>query len=162
VGIGDLFALLLFILIVIALLPIIIPLMIYGYFQEKVQSRRFKGFLSENEGKKYFCYTARRTSVDYVKQNILPFLPADTTIIYLGDSKKIFLMGEDVPFLHRIVSGMSRTKGGYPYVSKVTDAKLDTISINNQLYSAIRRNADASKIIRKISRFLAGDDRDSM
>src|SRR5437764_817901 len=120
--------------------------MIYKYFQEKLEKRRFKSFLKNREGMKLFCYTARRTSVDYVKENILPFLPADTTIIYLTDSKAIDSMGDDVPFLIRLIWTMKMTEGSYPYVSKVSGGSLQTISINNDLYSAIVRKADASAI----------------
>jgi hypothetical protein len=88
-------------------------------------------------------------------------LPADTKVIYLSDSKKITSMGEDVPFLRGIAGGMRSTEGGYPYASKISNGKLSTISVNNQLYSAIRRNADASTIIRKINRFLDGHGPDN-
>ena len=141
----------------IILSPIIIPLLIYAYFREKIEKRRFAEFLKQREGKRFFCYTARRTSVDYVKENVLPSLPSDTTILYLGDSKKIYSMDEDVPFLQRLVATMRMTKGGYPYVSKVTLGKLETISINNQVYSAIRRDVEATSINQKIARFLESD-----
>ena len=161
-GIGDLFVLLLVALIAIILSPIIIPLAIYAYFQEKLEKQRFERFLKTSEGRKFFCYTARQTSVDYVRAEIIPFLPSDTTIIYLGDSKKIFSMGEDVPFLDRLIATMRMTKGGYPYVSKVCDSKLQTISINNQLYSAIRRSVDATTINQKLIRFLECDSLDKI
>jgi hypothetical protein len=154
VGNGDIIALAVFVVIMIVLLPIIIPLIIYRYFQQKVENHRFVEFLKQNEGMKFFCYTARRTSVEYVKENIIPFLPPHTRVVYLGDSKKIFTMGEDVPFLQRLVATMRMTNGGYPYVSKISSGKPETISINSRLYGAIRRNVDATSINQTIARFL--------
>jgi len=144
----------LIILVLVLLSPIILLLVAYTYVQEKVNNQRFKAYLTKIEGATYFCYTNRQTSRAYVETNILPCLPPNTKIIFLGDSKKPIVLGDETEFLFNIVATMKMTKGGFPYVSKVSDGKLLTISVNNPLYNAIKRNRDANIINRKIHRFL--------
>jgi hypothetical protein len=140
----------------ILLLPIILPILLYLYIRTKIENREFEKYIRSNEGAKFFIYTSRRTSEKYVRENILPFLPSDTRIIYLGDSKKLINLGDDQPFLDQFIYHVRGTPGSYPYVAKVSRAKLISISINRQLYSAITRNADAEAIKHKIDRFLTG------
>lgn len=143
-------------LLLILLLPIILPFLLYLYIRTKIENREFEKYIRSNEGAKFFVYTSRRTSEKYVRENILPFLPSDTRIIYLGDSKKLINLGDDQPFLDQFIYRVRGTPGSYPYVAKITRGKLVSLSINQQLYSAITRNADAEAIKQKIDRFLTG------
>ena len=155
---GDIFAAAVIIILLILLSPIIVPLVIYTYIRDWIKELRLKSFLRANEGAKYFCYTARKTSKEYVTDNVLPYLPPDTRVIYLGDYKnKVFSLGDEIPFFEQLVWRMKRTAGGYPYVAKVSNGDLSTISINRQLYSAIKRKAGAEAINTKINRFLNRD-----
>jgi len=156
--IGDIFAAAVLIVLMILLSPILVPILIYLYVRDRINEHRLKSFLRANEGAKYFCYTARKTSKEYVTENVLPCLPPDTRVIYLGDYKnQVFSLGDDFPLLEQLVWRMKRTGGGYPYAAKISNGELVTISINNRIYSAIRRNADAHTINRRIRRFLEGD-----
>lgn len=138
----------------ILLLPIILPYLLFLYIRQRIEDRGFRKYLRQHEGAKFFCCTSRRTSEKYVRENVLPFLPPDTQVIYLRDSKKPFNLGEDFPFLIRTVLEMKRTPGSYPYVAKIAKRKLVTISINQQLYRTINRKGDADAINGRIAKFL--------
>ena len=138
--------------ILIVLGTILIVLSMYEWIRSKVEKRQFEAYLLSIEGHSYFSYTHRQISEAYVKENILPSLPAATEIIYLSD--KMWNLGNDIKFLNRLVGSMKMTKGSFPYVSKVKDGKLITMSVNDRLYSAIKRNIDANAINEKIHRFL--------
>jgi hypothetical protein len=156
--VGDVLILILVILVLVLLLPIIIPFLIIDSIRTAFANRQFRAFLAANEKAKFFCYTARRTSVDYVKEHILPKLPADVNVIYLDDRKNaIVSIGDEVPFLVQLVASI-KTKGGYPFAAKIVNGKMVSISVNNRLYSAIRRRAGADVINRRIARFLSNDD----
>src|SRR5687768_15564653 len=130
--IGEIFIAALIIVLLILLSPIIIPLIIYAVIRDWINDRRFESFLRANEGAKYFCYTARKTSYEYVKENLLPHLPADTQVIYLSDRRnEIESLDDEIPFLDHIVWRMKATPGSYPYASKVSNGELVTISINH-------------------------------
>lgn len=156
--IGELFTAAVLIILLILLSPILVPLIIYTIIRDWINDRRFESFLRANDGAKYFCYTARKTSCEYVKENVLPQLPPGTRVIYLSDRRNaIDSLDDEIPFFDHIVWRMKKTSGSYPYVSKVSKGDLITISINQKLYSAIKRNADAEVINNKIKRFLDGE-----
>jgi hypothetical protein len=141
----------------VLLSPIILLLVAYAYVQEKVNNRKFEAYLTKIEGARYFCYTNRQTSQAYVETNILPYLPPDTEIIYLGDSKRIIILGNETTFAFHIVARMKMAKGGFPYIAKVSQGRLISKSINKELYKAIIRNKDADSINHRIHRFLDRD-----
>lgn len=151
--IGDILFIIFIVVIMIVLLPIILPLAIFVYLKGKVDDIRFKRFLVGNEGANYFAYTDKQTSRKYVEDEILPFLPKDTRVLQLAGKKGRYNMGEDFGMHGHVVGSMKLAKGGFPYVSKIVDGELITESINNRLYSAIRRNIGAELIVEKILRF---------
>lgn len=152
--VGDILIVGLIVVVLVILSPIIAILMVVAWIINRAEDHRFRKYLADHEGVNFFCYTSRKTSVDYVKENIVPFLPPDTNVIYLWDGKPLTNLGEEFPFVHLLVGEMKQAKGGFPYAAKIRDGKLVSISINNQLYSAIKRSADADSINRNIHKFL--------
>jgi hypothetical protein len=148
---------LLLIVLLILLSPIIVPYFLYLYIRSKFDDRACGRYIRANEGARFFIYTSRKTSERYVRENILPFLPPDTRVVYLLDSRKPFSLGEELPYLEHFIYRVRRTPGGYPYVAKISKGKLLAISINRQLYSAITRKADADAVNKAISKFLESD-----
>jgi hypothetical protein len=143
----------LIILVVVLLSPIWIPVFGLVYVSDKVGAWRFRKFLRTHEGSQYFAYTNRQRSVEYVRTNILPFLPPNTEILYLTD--KFTNLGDETKYLGSIVGEMRKTEGGFPYVSKVVGGQLVTRSINNELYRSITRKVAADNIIKRIDKFLS-------
>ena len=150
-GIIGIFVLILAVLAVV-LSPIWVPFYIYDRLRERAKQRRFLQYLSENEGAKFFCYTNRKTSEELVETRIVPYLGDDVKVFRISD-KYWRTLSDDETFEFSIVLEMSTEKGGFPYVSKVVNGELVTRSVNNRLYSAITRKADADGILREIEKF---------
>ncbi|HEV8592773.1 MAG TPA: hypothetical protein VGQ55_11780 [Pyrinomonadaceae bacterium] len=151
---ADILILILFGIIVILSLPILLPVLAFFSLKERFDRVRFRRYLKANEGAKFFAYTNKQTSQEYVEREILPFLQKDIQILFLSGKGRINL-GDEHEFIERIVWSMKGAKGGFPYVSEIIDGELVTESINNKLYSAIRRGADSKVIIEKIARFFS-------
>ena len=149
---GTAAALILFVLVVILLSPILISVNAFLYIKNGLSRRRYRKYLKHNEGAKFFCYTSRKTSENYVEENILPFIPADVLVLHLQD-KTWFDLGDPDGIPVQVVGQMKNVRGGFPYVSKVVGGELVTESINNRLYSAITRKASAENIVQRINRF---------
>lgn len=157
--IGEKFFAALLIILLILLSPIIVPLIIYAFIRDWIKDRRFESFLRANDGAKYFCYTPRKSSYVYVKENVLPNLPPDTRVILLGYSEdQVESTEAEIPFLYHLVWRIKKTPGGYPYAAKVSNGELITISVNHPLYKAIPRKARAEAVNKKITLFLDGDE----
>jgi len=145
----------LFIVFVVILSPILVPIYIYDHFNRKLKEGRFRKYLASNVGAKYFCYTHRKNSQDYVKTHILPRLAEDVKVIYITD--KMFNLGNDIEFFDEIVWKMKSMKRGFPCLAKAANGELATESINSELYTAIANHKDDDKIIKKINRFYGRD-----
>jgi len=145
----------LFLLFLVILSPILIALYIYDRLERGITERRFRKYLAANVEAKYFCYTHRKNSQDYVRAHILPSLPQDVKVIYITD--KMFNLGNDIEFLDQIVWKMKSMKKGFPCLAKAVDGELATESINSELYNAIAKHKDVDKIIKKIDEFYGKD-----
>lgn len=153
---GDILVFVLVGFILLILLPILLPLIVLSYFQERIDRLRFAGYLKANEGAKFFAYTNKQSSQKYVETEILPFLPKDVQVLFLSGKGRINL-GDEHKFTLRIIWSMKAAKGGFPYVSKVANGELVTESANNRLHSAIRRGVGSEKILKQIEKFFSRD-----
>ncbi len=153
---GDILVFVLVGIILLILSPILLPLIIFSYFHERIDRLRFVGYLKANEGAKFFAYTNKQSSQEYVEKEILPFLPKDVQVLFLSAKGRINL-GDEHKFTERIIWSLKTAKGGFPYVSKVANGELVTESANNRLYSAIRRGVGPEKILKKIEKFFSQD-----
>ena len=143
----------LLILVAVIFSPLWLPVYLLYYVSQKIIDFRFSRYVKANNGAKYFCYTARRNSLDFVKQNIIPHLPHDTNIIYI--TEKYQNLGSSSKFLGQIVLKMALMKKGFPCVAKFSDGQLIIESINHEVYQAILRDNDAKSILKKIHSFFA-------
>lgn len=149
----DLLVIILFGLLFVLFAPIILLYVIYRYVRSLTDEWRFKRYLRANDGATFFAYTNKASSERYVEENILPYLPSDTTVIHLAGKKGRVHMGGDLGLLAYVVSSMREADGGFPYASKIVNGILVTKSMNDRLYSAIRREIDAEQINERILRF---------
>jgi len=149
----DLLILVLFGLLLILFSPIILFVAAYAYIKDRIGRWRFRRYLATNEGATFFAYTNKASSKTYVEGKILPCLSHDTKIFYLASKKGRVNMGDDFGLLAYVVSAMRETEGGFPYISKIKSGELVTESINNRLYSAVRRGSDAELVVERVRRF---------
>ncbi len=148
---GDIIIITVAILLIIVLSPIWVPILIFVLASDAHDNFRFKRFIRANDGAKYFCYTLRKNSLDFVRDLIIPRLPPETIIIYITD--KYDNVGDDSKFRNQIVWGMAGMKKGFPCMAKFSDGQMITESINHEVYQSIVRKQGADKVLRKVDKF---------
>lgn len=134
-------------LLLLLLSPILIPLIVYTYLRDKITETRFKRLLKKNEGAKFFCYTSRQSSVKFARENILPYLDDDITVIYMSEKGELNLGDDDL--FHTIIGERAGggKKGGYPFVAKIIEGELISHSLNREFYRRIVRDDDATQLL---------------
>lgn len=73
--------------------PLTIPVMLLflpiDYFNKKRFEKKYTEFLSNNNGKNFFCYNNRKNSKQYIKETIVVNLLDSIEIVYLNGKKRI-------------------------------------------------------------------------
>ncbi len=138
--------------------PIIGALITYAYVKGKFDDARYRRYLKQNEGAKYFCYTNKTSGAEFARQNILPYMDDDVQVIYMSRKGRINL-GDDSS-IHTLIGrdAGGSMRGGYPCVAKIVDGKLVSTSLNTEFYRAIARKADPDIILRRIKKFFEISD----
>ena len=137
----------------VLLSPVLIPLLVYAFAKEKYEGSKLRRFLRRNNGAKFFCYTSKRTGINFIREKILPQLDPDIQIIYMSEKGRVNL-GDDslINTLIGMEAGGAK-RGGYPCVAKVVEGKLVSVSLNTEIYRIIARNGAPDKIIDRINTF---------
>ncbi len=149
----DLFVLVLSVTLIILLSPILLPLAAYGFIKNKIEEAKYRRYLATHERSMFFAYTDKASSKNFVEEEILPQLPSQTQVFHLAGKKGRYNMGEDFGLLAYVVGNMRETQGGFPYIAKVVRGELVTESINNKVYSAIRRGIGPEAIVERVLKF---------
>lgn len=116
----------------IFLIPLSVLISFLAFISEYRFKLKFKKYLLTIDGTKFFCYNNKVNSHSYIKENIIPVLPAHVELIYLNGRKPISKFEEKyISYaLHTI-----KDRKGFPYLMKVSDGKIYDKSINNEFYN---------------------------
>jgi hypothetical protein len=139
------------ILLAVVLSPIWVPIVTYVYLKEKITAWRFGRYVRNNDGKNFFCFTHRRTSVPFVRENIIPILPPDAEVIYITD--KFDKLDANSNFAGEIIHKMAEKKQGFPCLAKFENGEFLIESINHDLYQTIVRRRDPEKLLQRVVTF---------
>jgi hypothetical protein len=134
----------------VILLPIFIPMMVYGSIKSHSFRKEFQAYLQSIEGQKMFVYNNRANSHDYIKQTILPILPKDVELVYLNGRIPESML-ETKYISHALYSIKDRK--GFPYLLKVENGKLIDKSINNAFYNTKNQNKNIQLLLNQINQF---------
>lgn len=134
----------------IILLPILIPMMIYGSIQGYSFRKKFRAYLQSIEGQKFFVYNSRTNSHSYIKHTILPQLPKDIELVYLNGRTPESRF-ERKYISHALYSIKDRK--GFPYLLKIENGKMIDKSINNAFYNTKNQNKDIQLLLNQINQF---------
>ena len=154
------------ILVIIAIAIVVIPLCILAipvilisipihYFQPKNFEKKYGEFLTENNGKNFFCYNNRKNSKQYLEESILPNLSEDIDIVYL-DGKKVESV-YDSGFISEALYGLKQYNK-FPHLMKIRNGKLKDTSINNPFYAVLNMNKSKIELLKKINLFFDIND----
>lgn len=128
----------------ILFLPFIILFLIFDFFQRKRFKKKYINYLSSIEGKKFFCYNARKNGHHYVEKNIIPKLADDIEYIFMeGKNVKSAYARE---YISHMLFAISDRKG-FPYLIKINNGKALDMSLNRQFYNFKNQNKNSDDLI---------------
>ena len=132
------------------MLPIIIISMPFLYFQRKRFEKKHSEFLTENNGKNFFCYNNRKNSKKYIEDEIIPNLTDGIEIVYLNGKK---VESEyNAEFISEALYKL-KNYSRFPHLMKIRNGKLIDKSINNPFYNVLNLNKPKNELLTKINRF---------
>lgn len=132
------------------MLPIIIISMPFLYFQRKQFEKKYSEFLTENNGKNFFCYNNRKNSKKYIEDEIIPNLKDRIEIVYLNGRK---VESEyNAEFISEALYKL-KSYSGFPHLMKIRNGKLIDKSINNPFYNVLNLKKPKNELLTKINRF---------
>lgn len=141
--------------VLIILSPLLVPVIIYGFIQNRLFRKEYKTYLKSIEGTKLFVYNSRTNNHSYVKQFILPELPGDVEIVYLNGKDPISNLNKKY-ISHALYSIKDRK--GFPYLLRVENGEINDKSINNAFYNTKNQNKDIQLLLDQIDQFFKTPD----
>ena len=131
----------------ILFLPIILIFIPIGYFQRKKFEKKYAEFLTDNNGKNFFCYNNRKNSKNYIEDEIIPNLKSGIEIVYLNGKK---VESEyNIEFISEALYKLKNYRR-FPHLMKIRNGKLIDKSINNPFYNVLNLNPTFPTPILKI------------
>ena len=123
---------------------------IYSYFSDKQFEKNYKSFLERMNGACFFCYNSRKSSVEFVREVIVPELYSSVHVVFV-DGKKVDF-GTDSQYVSKMLYGVKEQKG-FPYLLKIEDAQVIDTSVNNQFYSIMIGRKPIEPLLDRINAF---------
>ena len=117
--------------------------------QEEFQ-KEYKEFLSRVNGSKFFFYNSRRSSVEFVKDTVVPQLQPTTNVVFV-DGENIDC-GPDSKFVSHMLYGVKERKG-FPYLIKVVNGEPMDYSVNNLFYNIMTGRKPLTPLLQRINAF---------
>jgi len=120
------------------------------YYQRKRFEKKYAEFLTQNNGKNFFCFNNRKNSKEYIENEIIPSLNDGIEIIYLNGKK---VEAEyNTEFISEALYKL-KNYSRFPHLMKIRDGKLIDKSINNPFYNVLNLNKDKTELLTKIYLF---------
>jgi len=142
----DIIKILLFVLSI----PFIIVIFPVKYFWRKKFEKKYSKFLNENQGKNFFCYNNRKSSKDYIEENIIPRLTSTIEIVYLNGKK--IESNYNIEFISESLHKLKNYKK-FPHLMKIRNGKLIDKSVNNLFYGVLNLNKSKTELLNEIHFF---------
>ena len=147
----DYGVIILFIILTIIFLPITILLAPFEWLRSLQFKKEYEEYLRQIDGKNFFCYNNRRKGYQFIKEEILPFLPEEVEPIFLN-GKKIETDTYRTKFLsNAFYSFKNYTR--FPQLLKVRNGEAIDCSINSELFLCLNQGKDNELIFNKINDF---------
>lgn len=115
-------------------------------YRERKFDAAYDEYIRTNEGSRYFVYTYKRQTHEFIETEIIPHLGKDVKVVLLGGG---YSSPDGAEFINRIVR-MERAKGGYPWLIEISDGKPQAFSLNSAVYKAMK-DGDAGGVLGMIN-----------
>ncbi len=136
-------------------IPLIIIFIPIKYLNRKRFEKKYAKFLTENNGKNFFCYNNKKNSKDYIEENIIPNLTDGIEIVYLNG--KTVESDYNIEFVSEALYKL-KNYNRFPHLMKIRNGKLIDKSINNPFYNILNSNKPKSKFLNQIHTFFKQND----
>ncbi len=135
---------------VIVCSPILLPFVVYGYIKSMLFKIKYREYLKSIDGTKFFCYTNRTNSQEFIESQIIPTLAPDVKVIFLESTapKSEYERKFISKALHII-----KDRKGFPYLLKVSNGQLMDKSINQDFYTTMTQNKGHMELKENINSF---------
>ena len=127
----------------------------FDYFKRKKFEKKYAEFLTENDGKNFFCYNNRKNSKIYIEEKIIPNLSNGIEIVYLNGKK--LETNYDKEFISESLYKLKNYKR-FPHLMKIRNGKLIDKSVNNPFYNVLNLNKPKTELLNQINQFFGLDE----
>lgn len=138
------------IIFMLIILPFILIVKPFVWFGNRIRRKQFQNYLKQLEGKNFFCYNNKSNSLEYLRQHIIPNLPASVEVIFLNGKKP------ESDYERKFIShALYKLKDyqGFPHLLKVRNGNAIDKSLNNELFNTINQNKPVEELMLKIIDF---------
>ena len=132
------------------LIPVIPFFLIYAYFSDKKFEKDTSRFLKRMNGACFFCYNSRKSSFAFARDVIVPELASYVRVVFVDGNKVDF--GSDSKYISRMLYSIKERKG-FPYLLKIEDEQVRSLSVNNQFYSIMIGRKPTAPMLQRINLF---------
>ena len=138
-------------LIISFFIGISLTIYIYTYFNCKIKAKRFKKFLELANGAMFFYYNNKKNIKEFIISIIIPKLPKEVKIIHFEGHKSN--SDNQSKLMMEILNQMPKQLG-FPYLIKIANHQLVSISINKEIFNALSHNSEpVFELLNKINLF---------
>jgi hypothetical protein len=135
----------------IVFLPLLLLYLPVAWIKNKRFEKEFTAYLKEINGKNFFCYNNRRKGFDYIKNEILPFLPSGVEPIFLN-GKQIESDIYDTRYISKVFYSF-KNYNRFPQILKIRNGKMIDCSVNREMFACINQGKDKEVLFNKIECF---------
>lgn len=142
------------VLVVIFFVPVILIYIItypFSWIVQKRFNKRYNEFLLSLESKNFFCYNNKRSSFNYINEEVLPYLPKSVDVLFLKD-RIVYSDRYEPKFTSQMFYDFKNYKG-FPQLVKIRDGVVYDCSINNELFNSLNQGKDKQIIFDKMNEF---------
>jgi hypothetical protein len=123
---------------------------IYNFFTCKIKGNRFKKFLKLAGGSMFFFYNNKKNFKEFIISTIIPQLSQEIKIIHFEGHR---LNRNNQSKLMMEMLNQTPNQVGFPYLIKIANNQLISISINKEIFDTLNHNEPVSELFNKINAF---------
>ncbi|MEP1069418.1 MAG: hypothetical protein ABJG99_11770 [Crocinitomicaceae bacterium] len=131
-------------------LPFMLIAQPFIWIGNRIRKRQFNKYLTQLEGKNFFCYNNKSKSLEFIETNILPNLPESVEVIFLdGRTPK---SEYERRFISHALYGF-KNYHGFPQLLKIRNGATFDESLNNELFNIMEQNKPVNELFERMANF---------
>jgi hypothetical protein len=135
---------------IILAIPFLPFVFIYAHFSDKKFKKDYAEYLKKKDGACFFYYNNRKSSINYIREFLLPELPEYVQVVFV--ERREVDSGPDGKYLAKML-GDVKERRGFPYLLKIMNGQVLECSVNNQFYSIMIGRKLLTPLLDRINAF---------